>query len=347
MHFGVPTFMATPAPSRELQAWVESLSTTRDLEPESLAVASADAGFRRYYRVADRKGGSYVVMDASEDKQHAFDQFVKIDAIMRNEAGLHAPEILECDAASRYMLLEDLGRETFLDVLDEKNAAALMDKATDALVKWQAVSRPDVLPEYDEATLRRELELFPTWYVERHRKVEWTAQQQRWWRMSVDAILENVLAQERVFVHRDFMPRNLMVSDPMPGVLDFQDALYGPVSYDIASLLKDAFISWGEPFVIDITVRYWEKARKAGIPVPQDFGVFYRDIDFMGVQRHLKVLGIFARLNYRDDKPRYLEDTPRFVEYVKKTASRYRPLSPLARLMNELDGTTVKVGYTF
>ena len=165
--------------------------------------------------------------------------------------------------------------------------------------------------------------------------------------MSVDAILKSNLADAKVFVHRDFMPRNLMVSDPLPGVIDFQDALMGPVTYDIASLMRDAFISWDEAFVLDVTIRYWEKARKAGIPVPDDFGAFYRSVEFMGVQRHLKVLGISARINYRDGKPKYLADTPRFIKYVRQTAGRYVELSPLRHLIDELDGVRERAGYTF
>ena len=156
---------------------------------------------------------------------------------------------------------------------------------------------------------------------------------------------QNNLNEARVFVHRDFMPRNLMVSDPMPGVLDFQDALMGPVSYDIASLMRDAFISWGETFVLDTTIRYWDKARKAGIPVPQDFGIFWRDVEWMGMQRHLKVLGIFARINYRDGKPKYLADTPRFIGYVRQCANRYAELKPINWLLDCFEEEKTKEAY--
>lgn len=258
-----------------------------------------------------------------------------------------APEVFEADLDAGFALISDLGNQTYLDVLNEENAAKLMDAATTALVTWQKASRPGVLPEYDRAVLERELELFPEWYVKRYRGVEWDETERKWWAMTKEFILKNNLREAQVFVHRDFMPRNLMVSDPMPGVIDFQDALYGPVSYDIASLLRDAFVSWGESFVLDTTIRYWEKARRAGIPVPEDFGVFYRDVEFMGVQRHLKVLGIFARINYRDGKPKYLADTPRFIDYVRKTSQRYSELSPLMHLIERLEGPTIKVGYTF
>ena len=167
-------------------------------------------------------------------------------------------------------------------------------------------------------------------------------------KMCFERILKNNLAQEKVFVHRDYMPRNLMAtSENVPGILDYQDALYGPIAYDIASLMRDAFISWGEVFVIDMTIRYWEKARKAGLPVPADFGLFWRDVEWMGIQRHLKVLGIFARINYRDGKPKYLADTPRFIGYVRETANRYDELKPLLYLMDQIENSVPKFGYTF
>ena len=219
--------------------------------------------------------------------------YVQVNKLMA-AAGLNVPRVYAADEMQGFALISDLGKETFLDVLNEENAAKLFDAATSALVKWQKASRPGQLPLYDREVLLRELNLFPEWYVKRHCGVEWDAKHEKWWQMSVDAILKSNLADAKVFVHRDFMPRNLMVSDPLPGVIDFQDALMGPVTYDIASLMRDAFISWDEAFVLDVTIRYWEKARKAGIPVPDDFGAFYRSVEFMGVQRHLKVLGIFA-----------------------------------------------------
>lgn len=328
-----------------LHAWLmNKVPAELCLDVDRLEPASADASFRRYFRVP-AACGTLIVMDAPPERENTA-AYLKVAALMR-EAGLNVPEILSADLEDGFVLMTDLGRQTYLDVLNEENAPRLMDAATTALVRWQSASRPGVLPEYDRAVLEREIELFPEWYVKRHRGVEWNATEQKWWSMSKEFILKSNLREAQVFVHRDFMPRNLMVSDSMPGVLDFQDALYGPVSYDIASLLRDAFISWGESFVLDTTIRYWEKARRAGVPVPSDFGVFYRDVEFMGVQRHLKVLGIFARINYRDGKSKYLEDTPRFIEYVRKTSQRYSELSPLMHLVERLEGPTIKVGYTF
>ena len=245
-------------------------------------------------------------------------------------------------------MLSDLGRYTYLDVLNEDNARDLMLQAIDALVKWQLISEEGVLPEYNREVLSRELNLFPEWYIAKHRQKVLDDRQAAILKMCFERILQNNLAQPKVFVHRDFMPRNLMaVADNGPGILDYQDALYGPISYDIASLLRDAFISWGETFVLDMTIRYWEKARAAGLPVNADFGLFWRDVEWMGLQRHLKVLGIFARINYRDGKPKYLADTPRFVAYVRETANRYDELKPLLYLMDQIEDTVPQYGYTF
>ena len=314
-------------------------------QPHSVAPASADASFRRYFRVTFDDGTSRIVMDAPPGHEDCR-PFVHVAGLL-HEAGVHAPEILAQDLDRGLLLLTDLGSTTYLDALDESNADSLFGDALDALVKWQLASRPDALPPYDETLLRRELGLFPDWYVARHLGTPLTAQQQETLEGVQRLLLQNILAQPKVFVHRDYMPRNLMVCADNPGVLDFQDAVVGPISYDVASLFRDAFISWEEERVLDWAVRYWEKARRAGLPVDTDFGAFYRDLEWMGLQRHLKVLGIFARINYRDGKPKYLADTPRFVNYVRQVAARYNQLAPLARLFDELEKRTPQAGYTF
>lgn len=324
--------------------WLEKQDAGFGLDLSTVTAASADASFRRYFRVQGAQK-SFIVMDAPPEKE-PIDSFLKVDALMRR-AGLNVPEIYASEAAQGFILMSDLGRQTYLDVLDENNAAGLMDAATDALVKWQLLSKPGVLPEYDAAVLRREINLFPEWYVSRHRGYKMTDKQSEIIEAVYEKIIAACLAQPKVFVHRDFMPRNLMISDPMPGVLDFQDALYGPVTYDIASLMRDAFISWGESFVLDVTIRYWDKARKAGIAVAADFGEFWRDVEWMGMQRHLKVLGIFARINYRDGRPKYLEDTPRFLHYVRETANRYHELKPINWLLDQFEEQKTKVGWTY
>ena len=282
-------------------------------------------------------------MDAPTDKMNS-EPFVRIDGLMK-AAGLNVPEIYEQNLGEGFLLLSDLGRQTYLDVLNEDNAARLFDLATTELVKWQQATRPGVLPEYDHALLERELKLFPEWYVSRHKGFKMTEKQQALVNGVFERIMANNLAEAKVFVHRDFMPRNLMVTDGVPGILDFQDAVMGPVSYDIASLMRDAFVSWGEEFVLDVTIRYWDKARRAGIPVPRDFGVYWRDIEWMGLQRHLKILGIFARLNYRDGKPKYLADTPRFIHYVRQTANRYDELKAINWLLDCFEDSSTQEAY--
>lgn len=322
--------------------WLAGLFPGR---PLTIAPASADASFRRYFRVSFDDGSSRIVMDAPPEHEDCR-PFVKVAGLLHG-AGVHAPEILAQDLARGLLLLSDLGSTAYIDALNDGNADALFRDALDALVKWQLASRPDALPPYDEALLRRELGLFPEWYVARHLGTPLATEQQAALEGVQATLLRNLLAQPCVFVHRDYMPRNLMVCEDNPGVLDFQDAVYGPISYDVISLFRDAFLSWEEERVIDWSVRYWEKARRAGLPVEDDFGDFYRNLEWMGLQRHLKVLGIFARLNYRDGKPKYLADTPRFVGYVRHVATRYAPLAPLARLLDELELRAPQVGYTF
>ena len=326
----------------ELKCWVESRLS---LSPLELEPASADASFRRYFRVRSA-GQSFIVMDAPPAHEDCR-PFVQIAGLMA-DAGLNVPRVIAEDFARGFLLLSDLGTAGYLQALNADSADSLFRDAIDALLRWQLASKPGVLPPYDRALLTRELMLFPDWYVGRHRAKTLDAAHSAALDSVFELILENNLAQPAVYVHRDFMPRNLMVATPNPGVLDFQDAVFGPVTYDVASLFKDAFISWDEERVLDWTVRYWEKARRAGLPVAADFGEFYRDFEWMGLQRHLKVLGIFARLNYRDGKSSYLEDTPRFIGYVRAVAVRYAALRPLLTLLDEIENRPApRAGYTF
>jgi hypothetical protein len=327
---------------QQLQGWIEEQLAHA---PLPLAAASADASFRRYFRVA-HNGRTLIAMDAPPAHEDCR-PFVKVARLMA-DAGLHVPAIIAEDFTNGFLLLSDLGTSGYLQALTADNANGLFADATDALIRWQLASKPGVLPPYDEALLRRELELFPEWYLGRHRGVTVSAAQRKMLDDVFNLVIQSNLAQPRVYVHRDFMPRNLMVCTPNPGVLDFQDAVYGPITYDVVSLFKDAFISWDEERVLDWTVRYWEKAKRAGLPVDVDFGAFYRDFEWMGLQRHLKILGIFARLHYRDGKSGYLEDTPRFVDYVRAVAARYSALGPLLALLDEVEGKAgASVGYTF
>jgi N-acetylmuramate 1-kinase len=338
----------------ELSAWLHSDDVAQQMghrfENSTLAPASADASFRRYFRIT-QGDKTWIAMDAPPPQENCA-PFVRI-AKMMADAGLNTPTVHAQNIERGFLVLTDLGRQTYLDVINTSNVSPLMRDATDTLVKWQLASKPDQLPPYDEAVLRREISLFPDWYIAKHLQVSLTPQQQEMMTTVFDRVIASNLAQPRVYVHRDFMPRNLMATKapmPNPGVLDFQDALYGPIGYDIACLWRDAFLSWDEEVVLDGTVRYWEKAKKAGLPVRDDFGAFYRDVEWMGLQRHLKVMGIFARINYRDGKPRYLSDTPRFARYIRKCCERYDELAPLAKLFDQLnidDGLTRTTGVSF
>jgi len=302
--------------------------------PFTFTPASADASFRRYWRATLADGRSYIVMDAPPEREDCR-PFVRV-AGMLHEAGVHAPQVLAQDLGQGFLLLTDLGTRTYLDELNPTNAARLFSDATDTLLRWQLATRPGTLPPYDEALLRREMNLFPEWYVGRHLQKALSRSQGEALEQTFRLLVASALAQPVVYVHRDYMPRNLMVCEPNPGVLDFQDAVIGPITYDVVSLMRDAFLSWDEERVLDWAARYWEKAKRAQLPVAADFAEFWRAFEWMGLQRHLKVLGIFARINYRDGKPKYLADTPRFLGYARATAQRYVALAPLLRLLDEL-----------
>ncbi len=333
-----------------LQNWAASQLgvDTLDIQP-----ASADASFRRYFRVSPNQGGQqgrdYIVMDAPPAHEDCR-PFVAI-ARLFGDAGVHVPQVLAQDLAQGFLLLTDLGSTTYLDALnaaaDPGVARELYLTANDALIRIQQASRPGVLPEYDRALLTRELMLFPEWYVGRHLGATLAPQQQAILDTVFERLLANNLAQPQVYVHRDWHSRNLMVSDPNPGILDFQDAVYGPITYDLASIYRDAYIQWDEEQQLDWVIRYWEKARAAGLPVRADFGDFWRDFEWMGAQRHIKVLGIFARLYHRDGKDGYLKDMPLVMHYLRKVCERYDELKPMLFLLDGLEQREVKVGYTF
>lgn len=339
-----------PARAQAFAAWLQRMARAQGVLPDTLRPASADASFRRYFRV-DGAHGSRVIMDAPPQHENCR-AFVQVAQRMLS-AGLHVPQVLDWDETQGFMLLTDLGGKTMMETLDPAQPAANLphfQQAIDVLIRWQRASQPGVLPPYDEALLRRELELFPQWYLAQHRGVPIDAPLRATLDQVFGLIIVHNLSQPSVYVHRDFMPRNLMApaapGQPL-GVLDFQDAVYGPITYDIASLMRDAFVSWDEEFVIDVTVRYWEQARKAGLPVGDDFGEFYRAVEWMGLQRHLKVAGIFARLTLRDGKPKYLADAPRFIGYIRATCARYRELKPLLRLVDQVEGVTEPGFYAF
>ena len=406
-----PPTWSDPARAAEFQRWLARVAPAQRLVSASLRIASADASFRRYLRIDTTDGASRIIMDAPPAHEHCA-PFVQVAGLMQG-AGLHVPQVLDWDQPQGFMLLTDLGTRTMMEAIDPAHPDAnrpLYLQAVNALLKWQQASRPGVLPPYDEALLQRELQLFPDWYLARHRGVALEGARRDTLEQTFALIVARNLAAPQVYVHRDFMPRNLMVPPRSPaargalalqaaappesaplravqartgepgaaalspegaaralgrpggagadgeadgplGVLDFQDAVHGPISYDIASLLRDAFLSWDEEFVLDITIRYWERARKLGLmdfeDWHQDFGSFWRAVEWMGLQRHLKVAGIFARLTLRDGKPKYLADAPRFIGYIRHTAARYRELAPLLKLVDEIEGSTAETGWFF
>jgi aminoglycoside/choline kinase family phosphotransferase len=331
---------------RLLENWIRTQFPDK---PFTLAPASADASFRRYFRVTF-SDGTLIAMDAPPPQEDCT-PFVHVAGLFA-ASGAHVPEILAQDLAQGFLLLSDLGSTTYLQALndDADNTNRLYRDAVAALVKIQLASQANVLPDYDETLLLRELNLFPEWYLDRHLHVVPGATQKAELDRIFQRIVQNNLAQPRVFVHRDYHSRNLMVTTPNPGIIDFQDAVYGPITYDLVSLFKDAYISWDEERILDWLIRYWEQARKLGLPVAGDFADFYRDFEWMGVQRHIKVLGIFSRLNYRDGKSDYLAHLPLVEEYLRKACERYRELHPLLTLLDEWTVTKApeaKVGYTF
>jgi len=282
-----------------------------------------------------------IVMDAPPQYE-PLDAFLKVDLLLQN-AGLNVPQILEKNIAEGFLLLNDLGNKTYLAELNDETADWLYKDATHALVQMQLASKPDVLPNYDAALLQRELDLFPEWYLGKHLQMTLTDLQDSQIKQAFALIIENNLAQAKVYVHRDFHSRNLMVTEVNnPGVIDFQDAVYGPITYDASSLWRDAYIAWPEERVIDWVIKFWEAGRKAGLPMTEDFGQFYRDFEWMGLQRHLKVLGIFARLFHRDKKDGYLKDIPLVLEYAIATANRYIELKPLARILESTRSNPVQ-----
>lgn len=330
---------------RLLENWVKEQFPEK---PFTLQPASADASFRRYFRVSFQDQ-TLIAMDAPPQQEDCT-PFIQVAKILA-AAGVHVPKIVAKNLDQGFLLLSDLGDTTFLQALNNQmdSADQLYGDAIDALIKLQLSQQVEGLPGYDEALLLKELNLFPDWYVAKHLRVAITEKQQAVLQSIFTRIIQNNIAQPQVLVHRDYHSRNLMVTSPNPGIIDFQDAVMGPITYDLVSLFKDAYIRWDEERILDWMIRYWEKARKAGLPVPTDFAEFYRDFEWMGVQRHIKILGVFTRLYYRDGKENYLNDLPLVMEYLRKTCKRYRELHLLLNLLDELNPaeSDQKIGYTF
>lgn len=331
---------------QQIQTWLTGLFPGT---PITLVPASADASFRRYFRFAMADGSTRIVMDAPPEKEDIA-PWLSVQRQL-HEAGVHVPVIEAENIKDGFLLMSDLGETTYLQCLNHDNANALYSDALAALVSIQKIARPAGLPDYDVALLQRELALFPDWFLLKHHQHEMSDDERNSLAQLFARIVERNLAEPRVFVHRDFHSRNLMHIESEagvnPGVIDFQDAVWGPISYDAVSLLKDAYIQWEEEQTLDWLIRYWERARKAGVPMPADFSEFFASYEWMGVQRHLKILGIFARLFYRDGKDAYLKELPRVSSYLRKAGERYGELRPLLHLLDRLEARAPQVGYTF
>jgi len=336
---------------RRLSEWVKAQFPGLAFEITS---ASSDASFRRYFRVTLADRSTRIVMDAPPEHEDCR-PFLHVAELFA-AAGAHVPHVYAANPEEGFLLLADLGNTSYLAALEadragreaSERARTLYREACAALIALQGASRPGALPDYDRALLLRELRLFPEWYVGKHLGISLSAAQETTLSGVFDALLENALAQPQVFVHRDYHSRNLMLTETRnPGILDFQDAVVGPITYDLVSLLRDAYIDWEEEQELDWAIRYWEAARRAALPVRADFSEFWRDYEWMGVQRQLKVLGIFARLFYRDGKELYLQYLPRVMGYLRRASERYAELRPLPRLIDEFSGRQPAVALSF
>jgi len=321
-----PSAESDPARASERLSWAREALADPVL---GLVRASTDAGFRSYWRTPGHQP-SRIVMDSPPDKEDVR-PWLRIRALLE-AGGVRVPQVLAQDPARGFLLLEDLGADTLLQVIDDANADDLFDAAVTQLLKLQAIAPPTDLPAYDEALLARELRLFDEWFLGRHLGMALDCGDMEALDLVYRRLIDSALAQPQVLVHRDFMPRNLMPVAGGPAVLDFQDAVRGPIAYDPLSLFKDAFLSWPQPRVDGWLDRYHARALDAGLPVPP-LPRFRRDADWIGVQRHLKVIGIFARLDHRDGKPKYLADVPRFFAYLEGVLPRYPQLAPLHALI--------------
>ena len=345
---------STQAADRQdaLNAWLHSLPSPLGLRQNTMIAASSDASFRRYWRIASHQA-SLIVMDApppQEDCRPFLDVTKRLAA-----AGVTVPGVIEYDLEQGFMLLSDLGQQNYHDAiingLADSKLQAYYRQSLDMLIKLQQADMTG-LTIFDADRLRTELELFEHWFVKQHHQTELTPVESSALEGIFERLCTEMATEPRVLVHRDFHSPNLMVCEPEsglvnPGVLDYQDAVAGPISYDIASLVFDARTTWQEPQQLDWMIRYWEKARAAGLPVPTDFAVFHQQCEFTSLQRNLRILGVFARLNHRDGKSHYLAHLPRVLQYVRQVAGRYQAFAALARLLDRLEGIKPNVSLSF
>ncbi|MDR2872043.1 MAG: phosphotransferase [Xanthomonadaceae bacterium] len=307
--------------------WVREILGTPHVQ---LQRASTDAGFRSYWRTQER-GPSRILMDSPPELEDVR-PWLRIHRLL-TDGGIRVPEVLACDTDSGFLLLEDLGGPTLAKILNEQNADMYFDAAIDQLLRLQAITPPADLGVFDETLLHRDAGLFETWFLCRHLGLELNDDDHFLLRHVQNELTANALAQPFVLTHRDFMPRNLMPVPDGPAVLDFQDCVRGPIGYDPISLFKDAFLSWPLPRVDAWLAHYHARATRSGLPLPP-LPRFRQDADWLGIQRHLKILGIFSRLHYRDGKVGYLPDAPRFIAYLDEILPRYATLRPLAEWLD-------------
>lgn len=326
----------------QLQNWLSTQASAFDLALDSLAPASSDASFRRYFRVQAGQR-TLIVMDAPPAHEDCR-PFVHVAGMLR-EGGLNVPHILSHDETQGFMLLTDLGAKTYLqrirEGMSDAQCQSLYLDAIAALVRMQQIA-PAGLPAYDQARFAEELTVFPQWYVGVHHGVQLDDTTRNNLKAVFDLLSASSASGPQVLVHRDFHSPNLMASEtdadgPNPGVIDFQDAVAGPIAYDLASLVMDARTTWDEAQQLDWAIRYWEAARAAGLPIEADFAEFHRRYEWMSLQRNLRILGVFARLNHRDGKAAYLDHIPRVNAYVRQVAYRYGAFGHLRKLLDKLD----------
>ena len=300
-------------------------------EEAQLQRASVDAGYRSYWR-SSGQGQERIVMDSPPGLEDVRPWLQMRDLL--EQGGVRVPQVLSRDVEAGFLLLEDLGGPNLGHVLEESNADAYFDAAITQLLRLQAIAVPEGMGDFGEALLQRDAGLFEEWFLRRHLGIELDCDESDGLELAQRRLMDNALGQHKVLTHRDFMPRNLMPTEPELAVLDFQDCVRGPIAYDPISLFKDAFLSWPLPRVDAWLAQYHQRAQQAGLPVPP-LAQFQRDADWMGVQRHLKILGIFSRLHYRDGKSKYLADVPRFIRYLEEVLPRHPALQPLLDLLHD------------
>ena len=301
----------------------------------SISIASSDASFRRYFRIKTADD-SFIVMDAPPQNE-SIGAFLKIGNILK-KIEVNVPAIFEYDTRAGFILMQDFGGETYLDILNENNQQRLYNDSIKSLINMQKFVKKDLCQSYTQKIFFDEMLLFIEWYLRKYKKYELGSKEYDELIIWFKEISKKVSGQEKCFVHRDYHSRNLMIQKSNnPGILDFQDALIGPITYDLVSLLKDAYIEWDEEIVLDHSVRYWEKAKKNRLISNLEFSKFYKDFEYMGIQRHLKILGIFARLSIRDKKNQYLENIPLVEKYLMNATERYRDFHKLRNFLDKVN----------